>query len=85
MKITNWKDFTKGALRGFFDLELPSGMVLKGCSLFVKDERRWVGMPSKKVGEKYEPTVEFIDKETREKFSALAVKAIDAHKGGEIW
>jgi hypothetical protein len=49
--ISNWKGFEKGALRGFFDVELPSGMILRSCSLFEKDSRRWLGMPSKPRGE----------------------------------
>ena len=35
--ISNARKLNKGALRGFFDVELPSGMKLNGCTLLEKD------------------------------------------------
>jgi hypothetical protein len=32
----NFKPFEKNTLRGFFDLELASGLILRGCSLHKK-------------------------------------------------
>jgi len=76
--VSNWKEFEKGALRGFLDIELPSGMILRGCSLVQKDGRRWIGTPSKPVGEgKYQQVVEFVSKEVRDKFSAAALESLD--------
>ena len=37
MVVSEWRPFPKGALLGFFSVELPSGMVLRDCSLMEKD------------------------------------------------
>jgi hypothetical protein len=46
--ISNARKLNKGALRGFFDVELPSGLKLNGCTLIEKaDGKRFVRLPSK--------------------------------------
>ena len=39
----------KNSLRGFFDLRLPSGLVLRGCSLHLSHGRWWIGMPARTI------------------------------------
>jgi DNA-binding cell septation regulator SpoVG len=83
-EISNWKPIVKGALRGFFSVALPSGMVLHDCTAYEKDGKRWVNGPSKSFTAKdgkvtYKPLVDFADKATRDKFSASVLAALDAH------
>ena len=78
-----------GALIGFVDVILPSGMVLHHCSIFRKDGRTWAAPPSKQVigrdgavqrmhdgRTRYEPTVSFVDRATQERWSDGAIKAL---------
>ena len=46
-KILNFKPFVKNSLRGFLDLELPSGLQLLGCTLMTSSGRAWIGLPAK--------------------------------------
>jgi hypothetical protein len=85
----------KNTLQGFFDLELPSGLMLKDCSLHEKDGKRWIGLPGKAVvdskgchatdpntGKKlYVMIVEIRDRGRRERFQVAALAAVDALLG----
>lgn len=81
MKIKNFKRIAiahAASLKASFDLELPSGMVLHECMLFVSSSgSAWVSPPSKpQIGSKnrvltdkagkrlYEATVSFADRVT---------------------
>lgn len=89
--IENFKPMNAGALRGFCDVTLPSGMVLHRCSVFAKDDRAWASAPSKQVigrdgtvqrtadGKvRYEPTVSFVDRATQDRWSAAVIEALRA-------
>jgi hypothetical protein len=82
-KIREWRPFEKNTLRGFLSLELPSGMILHGCTLNQKGESRWIGLPAKeylKGSERaWSPLIEFTDRDVRESFQALALEAIDEY------
>jgi hypothetical protein len=76
--ISNARKISKGALIGFFDVTLPSGMRLKSCTLLEKDGKRWIGLPTKEFvksdGSKgYQPLVEIPDRGDRDKFTALVL------------
>jgi hypothetical protein len=43
---TNFRRVEKNTLKGFFDLEPPSGLILRRCSLHFRD-RWWVGFPGR--------------------------------------
>jgi hypothetical protein len=46
--VLNFKLYEKNILRGFFDLELPSGMILTGCGLHENPAGHyWIGLPAK--------------------------------------
>ena len=86
--VREWKPFEKNTLRGFLSLELPSGMIIHGCTLHQKNGSRWIGLPAReyqKEGERaWSPLAEFVDRETREGFQQLALEAIDEYlKGAE--
>ena len=89
-QVTNWRALSKGALRGFFTVTLPSGLVIHQCCLFEKDGRRWVGMPSQKFVKSdgvttYTPLVEFTDREAADDFRDRALEALGRlqSQGGE--
>jgi hypothetical protein len=76
--ITNPKPMRKGTLVGFFDLEMPSGLIVRGAMLFEKNSKRWVSFPSKEWvksdGTKgYMPLLEFADRSISDKFQAAVV------------
>jgi hypothetical protein len=76
--ISNARKLNKRALIGFFDVTLPSGMKLNGCTLLSKDGKKWVGLPSKEWtktdGTKsYVPIVEIPDRDARDKFNAAVL------------
>jgi DNA-binding cell septation regulator SpoVG len=85
--VENFKPMSSGALRGFFSVTTPAGMKLHRCSLYEKDGNRWIAGPSRQYEaggqKKYEPLVEFVDRETRDKFSRAVIVALDAHLEGQ--
>lgn len=87
--ISDFKPINAGAMRGFADVHLPSGMILHRCSIFAKDGKAWASPPSKQVigrdgvvqktaegKARYEPTVSFVDRATQERWSAAVVEAL---------
>lgn len=65
MKVTvdNIKKFEKGALRGFFDLEMEGLLRINGCSCLCKGSSWWISFPSKTYQDedgktKYQPIIE---------------------------
>lgn len=85
MRVTNWRALAKdGSLRGFFSLELPSGMTLHSCTFNLrKDGAKWVGLPSRSYeqnGEtKWQRLVDFVDKDKYAKFQDAAKAALEAY------
>jgi hypothetical protein len=90
MRASGWRSVLSGSLQGFFDLQLPSGLVLNGCMLHERDGNRWVGLPGKaqiedgrqrldpKTGRPaYTPVVEIPDRAVRDKFTEQALAALD--------
>jgi hypothetical protein len=82
----NFKPLRKRSLRGFFDLELPSGLILRGCG-WHSDEKGndWVSLPSRPYtaldgSTKYTNVVDFADdaSEARKRFQQQALAAIRA-------
>jgi DNA-binding cell septation regulator SpoVG len=81
--VRQFRPFEKNTLLGFLELELPSGLIIHDITLHEKGDSRWVSMPAKqyeKNGEKtWIPLVEFTSKETRERFQAAALAALDEY------
>jgi hypothetical protein len=91
ISVKDFKPIRAGALRGFADVHLPSGMILHRCSIFAKDDKAWASPPSKQVvgrdgsvqrtGDgkiRYEQAVSFIDRATQERWSAGVIEALQA-------
>jgi hypothetical protein len=88
--VLNFKALDRNSLRGFFDVELPSGLILVGCQLHESHGKYWVGMPArpwtKPDGtQSYVKIVDFVDKATAARFqqtiAPLAVAAYERAKG----
>lgn len=83
IECIKFKSHQKGHLQGFADFYIPKwGVELTGCSLYMKDGRRWLNLPAKEYtnpeGEqKYAPIVRFREKKHFEIFIEQAKKAID--------
>jgi hypothetical protein len=76
--VTNAKQLRKGTLLGFFDLEMPGGLIVRGAMLFEKNGKRWVGFPSKEWTKQhgtkgYSPLLEFADRSISDKFQAAVL------------
>ena len=78
-KATNLRRFEKNTLKAFLDLELPSGMILRGCSLHFR-ERWWVGLPARPYKDQngadaWAKVVDFVDTDARDRFQRTALAA----------
>jgi hypothetical protein len=79
----NWKPRKNGSLRGFFDVRLPSDLVIHGCMLHEKGDRRWIALPAQEYesqGErKFAPIVTFADRAADDRFRERTLNALDQH------
>ncbi len=76
----NARRHEKNTLKEFFDLALPSGMIVKGCSLHTKGRRAWVGLPGRpyvdSAGvETWANIIDFRDRTARDRFQKIALEA----------
>jgi hypothetical protein len=76
--VSNPTLLNRNSLRGFFDLETPSGLIVRGAMLFEKNGKRWVGFPSKEWTKQdgtkgYNPLLEFASREISDKFQAAVL------------
>ncbi|MGO9428339.1 hypothetical protein [Rhodoblastus sp.] len=76
--ITNAKSIRKNSLIGSFDLQMPSGLIVRGAMLFEKNGKHWIGFPSKEFVKRdgtksYSPILEFVDRATSDKFQAAVL------------
>jgi hypothetical protein len=76
--VSNPNPLNKDSLRGFFDLETRSGLIVRGAMLFEKNGKRWVGFPSKEWTKQdgtkgYNPLLEFASREISDKFQAAVL------------
>jgi hypothetical protein len=81
VSIKNLKPFEKNTLRAFFDVELPSGMVLCGCTLHEKEGRRWIGLPAKPYtkddgSQSWVKIVDFAGRDKAAQFRDLVLPAV---------
>ncbi len=85
MEIKKFRKYEKGMLRGFFEVELPSGMCVRDLTLHQTDDgRRWVGYPSKPYEDdegntKYQNQIYFPDKKVHHQFQQRVLSALDPH------
>jgi hypothetical protein len=95
---SDWRPIERNTLKGFFTLELPSGLVIKECSFHHKDGREWVGLPGKPQLDRdgtprrdaatgkllYTNVIEIPDRAARDKYQAAALAAVHAMLGAAV-
>jgi hypothetical protein len=79
--VSKAKILNKGSLIGAFDLEMPSGLIVRGMMLFESNGRRWVNFPSKEFvkpdgSRGYYPLLEFTTKEVENNFQKQALVVV---------
>jgi hypothetical protein len=77
-RVTNAKRLDQNSLIGVFDVELPSGLVIRGAMLLESHGRRWINCPgipwTKEDGSKsYKPVIEFASREVKDRFERLVL------------
>jgi hypothetical protein len=91
MRLLSWKPITKGSLRGFATVELPIGLRLVDCGVFVGTKGAWAALPAKPQLDKenrqrlgadgkpsYSPVVEWRSRDLADRFSAAVVALVRA-------
>lgn len=86
--VRELKHFQKNTLQAFLSLELPSGLILHGCTLHKQNGSRWIGVPARQYeksdGEKsWMRLVDFTSKDARERFQAAALAAVERYLAEE--
>jgi hypothetical protein len=82
MRLLDFKPLTKGALRGFARVELPSGLRISDIPVLVSNGKTWASLPSKPVLDadrkhkvdinnkrQYVPVLEWRDRDLATRFS----------------
>ncbi len=85
IQLKDFRPFKKNSLQGFITLYLPgAGLEIRDCSLFEKDERRWVSLPSRSFQKDDGTTawanvVSIPDEDRYQKFQNETIKALDVY------
>jgi len=81
MRISNFRSYEKNTLKGFIEVELPSGMILKNITWHQRDDKEWIGLPAREYKKDdgstgYANVVDFVDKTTYWKFTHAVLDAL---------
>ena len=87
----------RNSLRGFAEVQLPSGMIMSDVGIYVTEGRPWASPPSKPMLDRngsvvrddagkvrYSPIITFASKELRDRFSAAIIAAMTIAHPGEL-
>jgi hypothetical protein len=89
MRLVGWKPLVKGTLRGFANVELPTGLRLIDCPIFVGPNGLGAALPSKPVLDcegrqarpsgkpQFAPVVEWRNRDLVERFSAAVIALVE--------
>ena len=90
-EVRRVQELQRGSMLGFADLQMDSGLIIKGCTLLESNRHRWVnppGRPQLDAERKpmlddsgkiiYAVTIAFASKSIRSRWSSEAVAAIEA-------
>ena len=87
--ILDWRPLRKGAVLGFAKVEFPSGMILVAVCVLSGDQGAWASPPSKPMmgrdgpvkdrngKQRYAAMVEFNSRETKDRWSAAVIAAME--------
>jgi hypothetical protein len=100
MTTTTIKSFApmrRNSLRGFAEVQLPSGMIVEDVSVHVSSGKPWASPPSKPMLDrngvavrddkgkiKYAPIISFATRELRDRFSREVITAMTIAHPGEL-
>lgn len=81
VRVVNLRRFEKNTLRAFFDLELASGLIIRGATLQFSHGKHWVGLPSKPFqtsegAKSWTPIIDFATPHAKQRFQAAALGAV---------
>jgi hypothetical protein len=87
IKVTAFRRYSKNTLEAFVDLEFV-GLCIGDCSLHRKGEERWVSMPGQQIKQsdgslKWVALLSFSTKDSRQRFQAQSLEAIDRYLAEE--
>jgi len=92
MKILKFKEYEKNTLKGFIEVETPTGMVIRGLTWHQKEDgekvSEWVGLPAreytKEDGSKaWANQLDFITRNLYWDFVTAVLEALKAHLKAE--
>ena len=90
VEILEWRPIVKNSLRGFCVVRLGKALKVKDIAISRNGNSCWASFPSmpvldadkkqKKIGDKfvYIPFIEWMDRESKDKFSASVIEALEA-------
>jgi hypothetical protein len=91
MRFVSWKPIAKGSLHGFARVELPIGLKLIDCAVFVGTKGAWASPPAKPQLDQdgsqrngvdgkpsYSPVVEWRSRDLADRFSTAVVALVRA-------
>jgi hypothetical protein len=98
LAIVGWKPMPRNSLRGFADIKLPSGLIIREAVVHNTNGRAWVNLPGKPMVDrdgqavrdpatgklKYAALLEWSDRAVADRFSAAVIDAIEAQHPGAV-
>jgi hypothetical protein len=82
MDVINFKGIDKGCLKAKFDVVIPEwGLTIREVTLFEKDGKEWLGMPSRqyeKDGKQKSYDLVSLEKGKRQRFDAACIAKVKA-------
>ena len=95
LSLIEWKPISKNSLRGFATVRLGKTLKISDISVHCANGKRWASLPSKPQinGEsvqkdergkiKYLPVIQWLDRESADKFSNAVIEAVEARYPGD--
>jgi hypothetical protein len=96
MRLLKWRPLVKNSLRGFADVELPIGLVIREIPLLTSHGKCWASLPAKPVldavgrqaeqdgKKKYAAILEWRSRELSDRFSEKLVAIVRAQHPGAL-
>lgn len=95
LTLLEWKSVPRNSMRGFATVRLGKSLKIRDVIVHCNSGRRWANMPAKPMTDrdgnpmrddkgkiKYVPLLEWLDKESADRFSEAVVAAVEeAHPG----
>jgi hypothetical protein len=95
--LKKWTERRSGALCGFAEVELASGLIISGLRIMRGERGLWVAMPAQKQADAdgnprldangkalYEQIIAFRDRKTSDRFGAMVIALVSAAHPGSL-